>query len=494
MLEMYCSRRSYVAGDEVQIHFSTDSPSIDLTVSCDGARLETVFNARGIPGSIHPIPTDVVETGCAWPSGFSFEVDANWKSGFYRVVLQAHYGELTESFFVLRAATPKSRILWVVETNTWNAYNFFGGASTYTADGGSYSGGATKVSFLRPLPKGFISLPSDAPRMATVGVVDRSLPYAAWAAGHGVTVWTGAASWAQWGCKFSRWLEAEGIAVDFAVNSDLQEFPGLLRNYKLMLSVGHDEYWSWAMRDAVEGFIAAGGNVAFLSGNTSYWQVRLEKDLQQMVAFKGGVANDPVIGSALERENTGIWSNRLTRRPENQMTGVSFTRGGYARVAGVTPASAGGYTIYRDKHWALKGSGLSYGDQLAAESSLIGYECDGCELTLERGLPVPTGTDGTPSNFEIIAIAPVALFSRENSPEWLYPEGVPTDLEVVAEQVFGNVDADSLATFAHGHAVMGCYVAPSGATVFTSGTTEWACCLGDPQVSQITRNIIERLS
>ena len=35
-----------------------------------------------------------------------------------------------------------------------------------------------------------------------------------------------------------------------------------------MLSVGHDEYWSWEMRDAVEGFVAAGGNVAFFSGNT----------------------------------------------------------------------------------------------------------------------------------------------------------------------------------------------------------------------------------
>jgi hypothetical protein len=43
--------------------------------------------------------------------------------------------------------------------------------------------------------------------------------------------------------------------------------------YRLLLSVGHDEYWSGPMRDTVEGS-SPGGNVAFFSGNTSFWQVR----------------------------------------------------------------------------------------------------------------------------------------------------------------------------------------------------------------------------
>ena len=30
------------------------------------------------------------------------------------------------------------------------------------------------------------------------------------------------------------------------------------------------------MRDTVESFIAGGGNVAFFSGNTALWQVRME--------------------------------------------------------------------------------------------------------------------------------------------------------------------------------------------------------------------------
>jgi hypothetical protein len=494
MLEAYCTRRSYVVDNEIGLHISTDAPSVHIRVIRDGRHPLTVLERMDIPGSHYGVPKDVVANGCGWPIGFSFKPGRTWRSGFYRVVLVGSGGETAEASFVLRESSPNSRILWVIETNTWNAYNFFGGQSTYTDGGGSYSGGAPRVSFLRPWPRGFVSLPANAPRLATVGVVDTSVPYAAWAAKRGLTIWTGAASWGQWGSKFAAWLDAENIAVDYAVSSDLEEFPGLLEGYKLMLSVGHDEYWSWGMRDTVEAFIARGGNVAFFSGNLCYWQVRLENDFNQMVAFKSGVERDPVMGTELERHNTGIWSHRLTRRPENQLTGVSFTRGGYARCARAVPASAGGYTIYRANHWALEGSGLSYGDQLGSAYSLIGYECDGCAFQFQHGLPVPTAEDGTPANFEIIAIAPVTLFSRENAPEGLYPPNEMTDLELVTYQVTGRSDPQSLRQFEHGHAVMGTYVAPGGGTVFTAGTTEWAHALRDPQVAHISRNVIERLS
>ncbi len=69
-------------------------------------------------------------------------------------------------------------------------------------------------------------------------------------------------------------VAAGGYQIDFAVNSDLEFRPVVLKPYKLVLSVGHDEYWSWPMRDKIEAFIATGGNVAFFSGKTCFWQVR----------------------------------------------------------------------------------------------------------------------------------------------------------------------------------------------------------------------------
>ncbi|MCB1262012.1 MAG: hypothetical protein KDB33_16735, partial [Acidimicrobiales bacterium] len=90
--------------------------------------------------------------------------------------------------------------------------------------------------------------------------------------------WAGSAGWPDWEQPFIAWAERQGYAVDVCTNADLEEHPGLLApgTYPLVLSVGHDEYWSSAMRDTVEAHIAAGGNAAFLSGNTSFWQVRHE--------------------------------------------------------------------------------------------------------------------------------------------------------------------------------------------------------------------------
>lgn len=66
------------------------------------------------------------------------------------------------------------------------------------------------------------------------------------------------------------------VTLEFAANDDLEFRPEMLTSYKLVLSVGHDEYWSTPMRDNLEAWIGKGGNVAFFSGNTCCWQVRAE--------------------------------------------------------------------------------------------------------------------------------------------------------------------------------------------------------------------------
>ena len=70
------------------------------------------------------------------------------------------------------------------------------------------------------------------------------------------------------------WAERSGLTVDVATNRDLEDHPDLLDRYRLVASVGHDEYWSWGMRDTMDAWVAAGGNWLILSGNTSFWQVR----------------------------------------------------------------------------------------------------------------------------------------------------------------------------------------------------------------------------
>jgi hypothetical protein len=44
------------------------------------------------------------------------------------------------------------------------------------------------------------------------------------------------------------WLERSGHVVEYCADLDVPEGPALLDGYRLLLSVGHDEYWSAAMR------------------------------------------------------------------------------------------------------------------------------------------------------------------------------------------------------------------------------------------------------
>src|SRR3712207_222317 len=74
--------------------------------------------------------------------------------------------------------------------------------------------------------------------------------------------------------------------------------------------------------------------------------------------------------------------------PENHLTGVSFSRGGYIRMGQAVPRASGGYTVWRPDHWAFEGTGLRYGDVLGADDFVAVYEVDGCELTTSPdGLP-----------------------------------------------------------------------------------------------------------
>src|SRR3546814_5004626 len=108
------------------------------------------------------------------------------------------------------------------------------------------------------------------------------------------------------------------------------------------------------MRDTTEAPLARGGNVAFFSGNTSLWQVRLEgQDEQgratQLVGWKGRFRHDPLYDTDRQAEVTTFWSDVILERPENHMTGVSFTRGGYHRIGKNVTNGAGGYTVHRSE-------------------------------------------------------------------------------------------------------------------------------------------------
>jgi len=454
-VEGYTNQRSYLPGERVTLFMSSQTHTrATVAIHRLGVRQDFVWSA---PVWVQPnaIPTDASEHGCRWERGVgsevSFEVPATWPSGFYRITMSARSSDGRErdgeAFFVVRSMNPgrQSRILLMLSTNTYYAYNNYGLAATsgLATTHGSFYDQVRVASFLRPLPLGFLS------------------PYDC-RAGEAVSRQHRYAGWDKWEWPFVQWAEQNGIALDYATNEDLERHPDLLSSYRLVLSVGHDEYWSAGMRTALDRYIRAGGNAAFFSGNVCYRQVGLDL---------------PHLRLTLEGEMDGraLWSHRQgVNRPENLLTGVSFCYGA------IHPDPIP-YTIYQPQHWLFEGLWPGGGKpKQFPQVGCIGYECDGCDFEWVSCAPVASHRDGTPGNFQILGLA----------------SGRMREYEAVVHStaLFGRDDGFTPwgRDLRQGAAVLGLWTEEG--TVVTVGCTEWARHLNDPLVARITRNIVTRLS
>jgi hypothetical protein len=506
-VEAYCGRLSYTAGDELTVHVRCTTDRYDVEIFRWGATRELVWSAADLPGTIPGTPVDADAAGCDWPASITITVPAEWRSGFHHVRLRAHGAPddraVGDACFVVRApiGAPSARALVVIATNTYNAYNSWGGRSLYT--------GAREVSYRRPFGRGMID------RLHTERDDRKSRPvrwdeepdtdgeiYQRYRHQHGYPGYMSSAGWFTYERRFVEWAEAQGLVFDSAVSTDLEQHPGLLDGYDLVLSVGHDEYWSVGQRDAVERFVAGGGNLASMSGNTMFWQVRIARDGDSMVCHKYKAhLDDPVVASAdpaVRSGMTGMWADPVVGRPETSILGAGSAWGLYSRFGQATPRGAGAFTVYRDGHWLFEGTGLRYGDLLGARHGVVGYETVGCRLTFdEYQLPIAAGGDGTPAEIEVVAFCPASNLQMGEYPSSIAALDDQGDLEFVAERIHGRVDADSIARVRHGNAVM-VVSRPFGATggeVVTIGSTDWVFGLaGDPAVARVTRNVIERFA
>jgi len=510
LVEGYTDQRSYEADDRVALHLSVTRPGflgdvvpgdvgldVDVRIRRVGAETQAVWDRSGLRVEPHDIPERASALGVHWPVALEMMVPDQWTPGWYEVEIAAPDDDggcrLAHAGFVVRAPTGRatSQALLVLSTNTWNAYNDWGGPNLYT--------GESQVSFARPWARGYVHrrdafvhrnanatpVPDPGTERWTRYILDQR-----------VSPWSGCAGWPSWEAMFVAWAESNGYPLDYAVNLDLAERPEVVEGHRLVLSVGHDEYWSWEMRDTVEGHIDRGGNVAFFSGNTAFWQVRSEDDGRTMVCHK--LSDDPMTDGVPDERRTSIWSDPRIGRPETAMTGVTFTRGGYARIGQGVPRGAGGYTVWRPDHWLFDGTDLRYGDVLGVEHTVVGYECDGCALSLRDGLPVPTHEDGCPDGFEILATAPAHLWSKgadhDEYPPGLTPLRDIGELQETAAILFGDPSPAGTDRITNGHAVLGTYERDGG-IVFTTGCTDWTFGLagGDPAVQLITANVLDRL-
>ena len=498
-VEAYCGELSVVPGATIALHVSCRADRYGIEIHRWGATRELVWSATDLSGQEHPTPPDADSNGCDWPVAISVPIGHQWRSGFYLVTLTAHDAPADRSVgyaaFVVRPGTTRARALLVLATNTYNAYNSWGGKSLYT--------GGCRVSFARPFGRGMLMRPSTErddrkarPRYRGEEPDVDGLIYQQYRFANGYPGFMSSAGWFTYERRFVEWAEAQGIEFDYAVSSDLDRDAGIVNGYDLVMGVGHDEYWSAAQRASIEQHVASGGNYLTMSGNTMFWQVRLEDDRRAMVCYKYKAHEvDPVIGTDDETTMSGMWADPIVGRPETALLGAGSAYGLYSRFGAATPRGSGAFTVYRNDHWMFAGTGLRYGDLLGVDDGVVGYETVGCRLGFDiYQLPIAAGGDGTPDLVEVVAFTPSSNLAMGEYPASIAALDDQGDLEFVASRLHGRVDAETLALCRYGNAMMlTCRpYGRDGGEVVTIGSTDWVFGLaGDSSVGQVTRNVID---
>src|SRR5205823_5779801 len=79
--------------------------------------------------------------------------------------------------------------------------------------------------------------------------------------------------------------------VSYTTDVDVDRDPSELARHRLVLTAGHSEYWTKAMRDGFEWARDQGTNLAFMGANTGYWQIRYADDRRTIVEYRNATAD-----------------------------------------------------------------------------------------------------------------------------------------------------------------------------------------------------------
>lgn len=500
----YTDAYAYQPGATVRLHVSSTAATYRLEIVRDGGSETSMLKRENLSARWQDTPDQCSVTGCGWEASLEFSVDENWPSGAYRITLAAEGrdGEpiRCQHIFIVRPALGRKpgRILQVAATGTWTAYNTWGGSNHYQGiTGPNRDQYATSVSIERPFCRGFAQLPANAPRVPleiyTPPAAAPRYPHMEWAYANGYSKKYASSGWASYDSHFFRWAERAGYGVDLSSQHELHFEPEILDGYDCVVFVGHDEYWTWEMRDAVDNYVERGGHAARFAGNFM-WQTRLEDEGKRQTCYKYRArAEDPVYRSADPTRTSGCWEAKETGRPSAQTFGLNALRGLYVGWGGCAPRGARGFPVYRPEHWAFAGTGIYYGDLLGAQSHVFGYEVDGLDYIIRGGLPEPTANSGAPEGLEILALGMSSL--KEESADIPADDQFLSDADAkfVAEIIVGDDGDAAVDRIKRGCGMIVNFPRGKG-EVFHAGSCEWVAGLlrQDAMVERVTANVLDR--
>ena len=409
-------------------------------------RMLSWFDEHGPRSTVQITPDgDFSQTGVDWnrhgypaPHIQQF-VTAPERSGLYYLWARTPSGKTFSFPWIVAPKTPVAKIAVLASSNTWNAYNNFGGRSNYINPGGlpprptvnarqdlaRYTSAASEWSLA---DEGYKPLSFERPEIGN-DIFDNS-PWSESSiedAIHG-RVQCGQAP-GEW--RLLGWLEREGFAYDFYSDAQLHDGTLPLEAYKVLIISVHPEYWTREMFRKVQLWIRKnGGRLMYLGGNGVNCEVALDPD-STMRCLSFDDSKDPKSGH----------ESRMHRSFESEATllGVAFTDPGVMTSAP--------YGVMKPEHWVFHGTNLKKGD-LFGEKSLH-----------ER---VPGGASGHETD-KITASSPAGI-------------------ELLAKGTNPSQGGGDVVYFKQG---LG--------EVFSAGSITWVSSLfPDANLSRITKNVVER--
>ncbi|MFS8103809.1 hypothetical protein LFM09_42490 [Lentzea alba] len=318
-LQGYASTLSVRAGQRIGFPVSTSLTGVTASVVRLNGAQERVWGPSPVSVGLQSLPATYRTSGCGWSERVSLTAPAG--SGVYALELASPGGLRRHVPFVVKPVAPSARVAFLMPTNTYNAYNNWGGHNQYTP---GEEDRQRKVTFLRP---------STATQVEPTGRIDHLL-YS--------------------DLFLLRWMDSERIAYDCYVDGDLDADGGWLSRYEALVLGSHPEYWTERMRSRVVSYLDSGGHLIYTGGNGLYERMSYA---------------DPT--TALHRDRTGGRDEyHAVGMSESQITGVELSVDAYMDFYP--------YRVVSD-HPLLAGTGLEVNDQFGAvayNGCASGWEVD----------------------------------------------------------------------------------------------------------------------
>ena len=269
------------------------------------------------------------------------------------------------------------------------------------------------------------------------------------------------------------WLEKLQQPFDVITDEDLHnEGLSLIRDYRVVLTGSHPEYYSLAMLEALQVFTEHGGRLMYLGGNGFYWRIAYHPELPGVIECRkseqGIRAFAPGAGefySSFTGEYTGLW--RRNGRPPNVLVGVGMVAQGFDISSPYVRTEAS-----RDPRAAFIFEGVE--DEVIGDFGLTGGGAAGIEVD------AADHEWGTPPHTLVLAS------SQRHTDAYLV---TPEDMLDPAPGL-GGTEADII------RANMVFFETANGGGVFSVGSIAWAGSMAsnnyENHVARITENVLRR--